>query len=211
VISGTGMIAYGRNEANGREATAGGHGVLIDDGSGYMIGLNVARAVLHAHDFLAPQTTLSASTLSLLNFKHALDLVPFLYDRNTAWGTIASLAPIAFKCADEGDEVAQKLLQPHADFLAAALANVANKLGFQNTDSIPLYPSVSLSFTFFHSILHLLHFLDSVLLSSSFRLSSTNSSFILSPPVTNMIFHFLIFHFFCVFSGQCIRWWYHRK
>jgi hypothetical protein len=26
-----------------------------------------------------------------------------------------------------------------------------------------------------------------------------------------MIFHFLIFHFFCVFSGQCIRWWYHRK
>jgi len=138
VISGTGMIVYGRNATTTQEATGGGHGALIDDGSGYMIGLNVIRAVLTADDGMTPSTSLIQHTLQHLNMKNTTELVPWLYSKGTVWASVASLAPLAFTCAHQNDAVALSIVKSAANYLIRAVQTVANKLQFDPTKPLPI-------------------------------------------------------------------------
>ena len=52
VICGTGTVCFGRNGRT--QARASGWGHLIDQGSGYAIGLDVVRAVMHGEDTSGP-------------------------------------------------------------------------------------------------------------------------------------------------------------
>lgn len=87
LISGTGSIAWGRNEA-GEVARCGGWGYLLgDEGSGYAIGLAAIRAGLRAHDGRLAETPLLRLVL-----EHARTDEP---DALIRWGAAATRADVA--------------------------------------------------------------------------------------------------------------------
>ncbi len=136
LISGTGMIVYGFNRA-GAEARAGGWGALLgDEGSGYALGAAVLKAVTWAADGRGPETALTPATLSRLGLAQVEDLIDWAY-RDVAWDRFAALAPVAVTCAEEGDPVAERILDAGADGLAIAVDAVVRRLAMRD-EAFPL-------------------------------------------------------------------------
>ena len=131
IISGTGSIAYGRDEA-GRAARAGGLGyVLSDEGSGYWLGREALRAVVRAADGRGPQTALTTAVLARHELTRASDLVRVVYARGAAPSVIAALAREVEAVADAGDPIAQALIDQAAAELVAMAESVAAQLALR--------------------------------------------------------------------------------
>jgi N-acetylglucosamine kinase-like BadF-type ATPase len=128
IIAGTGSIVYGRN-AGGEAARAGGWGHMIgDEGSGYWIGREALSAVMRAFDGRGPATRLTAGILAHLNLNDESRLPRIVYDRETPRVTVAAMGPIVQQAADEGDAVAQRILERAADELVLGAHSVASRL-----------------------------------------------------------------------------------
>lgn len=137
VISGTGMIAYGENEA-GTSARAGGWGHLLDAGSGYAIANDALRAIAAATDGSGLPTRLAPSVLSALNLSSPQGLIRWLYAPERKVSEIAALAPLVLNVAATGDPVAAEITVRAADALAASADVVARRLGLHTKESFPL-------------------------------------------------------------------------
>ena len=124
-IAGTGSNCIGRAPDGGRESAGGWSSRLGDEGSGYWIGLHAVRRALHAYDCEEPTRILDVvgcawgtSTLDeLVNFGDGTPSPDF-----------AALAPDIDALAEEGDVVAQGVLQQAAADLAASVLLVRSKL-----------------------------------------------------------------------------------
>jgi N-acetylglucosamine kinase-like BadF-type ATPase len=129
LIAGTGSIAYGRDAA-GHAARAGGWGyVLGDEGSGYWLGRQALRAVVRAADGRGPATALTPRILAHYHVTRADELVREIYVGGTRPSAIAALAREVQAAAEEdGDPVAQHIIDSGASELAAAAASVARQL-----------------------------------------------------------------------------------
>eukprot|EP01114_Cavostelium_apophysatum_P009167 TRINITY_DN2224_c0_g1_i1.p1 TRINITY_DN2224_c0_g1~~TRINITY_DN2224_c0_g1_i1.p1 ORF type:complete len:350 (+),score=54.09 TRINITY_DN2224_c0_g1_i1:86-1051(+) len=139
VISGTGMISYGFDKsANSKRA--GGWGPLLgDEGSGYAIASDVLRAVVSAQDGRGPRTQLLDDVLTKLKLPDATQLIPWAYDESDrSWAKFAALAPIAYDCANKGDQVALAILDNAADKLAATIDAVVKGLQLDTNADFPL-------------------------------------------------------------------------
>jgi N-acetylglucosamine kinase-like BadF-type ATPase len=138
LISGTGSIAYGRNE-EGEEDRAGGWGHLIgDEGSAVWCGLEALRAVAHAVDGRGAPTRLTQLLLQELGAAEFADVLPHLYGRpHPAPAILAAVRALAV-ASSEGDAAANAILHRGAVALAHAAAVVALALGLP---SGPLYLS----------------------------------------------------------------------
>jgi N-acetylglucosamine kinase-like BadF-type ATPase len=129
VISGTGSIAYGRNE-KGEAARAGGWGyVLGDEGSGYWIGRAALRAVLRESDRRGPRTALSKLLLEHFGVAQAQGLIHEVYHTNLRPSAIGSLAACVQQAFSQGDAVAVGILRAAADELEGSAMSVARRLG----------------------------------------------------------------------------------
>lgn len=130
-IAGTGANSFGIG-ADGRCARADGWGPLLGDrGSGYRIGENTIRAACALND----KTSTNASTSTLL--VRVLDhfgiasieaLLPIVYASSFTKDQIAALVPIAVQCAQDGDNIARKILHNAGSDLAATCASVMSSL-----------------------------------------------------------------------------------
>ena len=128
LISGTGSLAYGANQA-GQTARAGGWGHLLgDEGSGYAIGLAGLRAVARAADGRGPKTALTELLLARMNLDRPQDLIRCIYGAAAPRNTIASLSPVVQNAAQEGDETAQEIIQTAGRELALVVRAVADQL-----------------------------------------------------------------------------------
>ena len=124
-IAGTGSNCIGRTASGERESAGGYSSVLGDEGSGYWIGLHGIRQALHAHDRGESSRILNAvavawgtSTLEeLVNLGNAVPGPDF-----------AALAPVISKAAEQGDEVATRILLQAASDLAEFILLVRRKL-----------------------------------------------------------------------------------
>jgi len=131
VIAGTGSIAYGRN-ADEQAARAGGWGyVLGDEGSGYWLGRQALRAVVRADDRRGSPTALTPLLLAHFSITRAADLVREIYEGGTRPSAIASLAGHVQTAVDQGDPIAQQILDVAAAELAAAAVSVARRLSLE--------------------------------------------------------------------------------
>lgn len=129
VISGTGSIAYGRND-QGEAARAGGWGyVLGDEGSGYWIGRAALRAVLRESDRRGPATALSRLLLSHFGVAQAQGLIHEVYHSSLEPAAIGALAQCVQQAFSEGDSVAIGILRSAADELEGSALSVARRLG----------------------------------------------------------------------------------
>ena len=128
IISGTGSIAYGRND-RGEAARSGGWGhVLGDEGSGYWIGRAALRAVLRAADQRGNATVLTPMLLEHFQVPSPQSLLHTVYHDHlspAAIGTLASCVQAAFR---EGDPAAIGILRSAADELEGSALSVARRL-----------------------------------------------------------------------------------
>ena len=133
LISGTGSIAYGVNEA-GFAARAGGWGsVLGDEGSGYWIGRQALTAVVRESDGRGPRTRLTPLVLEHFQLTKVDGLVREVYDRSLQRPAIAALGPLVDRARADGDVVASEILRLASDELARAAASVIGRLGMRGS------------------------------------------------------------------------------
>jgi len=128
IVSGTGSIAYGRNEL-GEASRAGGWGyVLGDEGSGYWIGRLALRSVVRHADGRGRVTSLTPKLLAHFGVKQASELIRQVYHQELPPAAIAAAARHVQSARDEGDVVATGILNRAADELIAAATAVMTRL-----------------------------------------------------------------------------------
>src|SRR5215813_6570112 len=104
VISGTGSMAFGRNQA-GETARAGGWGPNVsDEGSAFWVGREAVTAALHAYDFGGENTLLA---LIAKAWSAAPEEVVRL--ANAAEPRFAELAAVVTEAAEKGDRTAREI------------------------------------------------------------------------------------------------------
>jgi N-acetylglucosamine kinase-like BadF-type ATPase len=129
VISGTGTISYGFS-STGKERRSSGWGPLLgDEGSGHSLGMDILKSITYAVDERGPPTKLQQAVLAQLQLQNPQQLIPWVYnEKDQSWKKIAELAPLATKCAAEGDQVAQNILDRAAEQLLLSITSVAKGL-----------------------------------------------------------------------------------
>jgi N-acetylglucosamine kinase-like BadF-type ATPase len=126
VISGTGSIAYARDE-RGRVLRAGGWGTLYDDaGSGYDLGRKAIVAALHAYDGRGPRTLLLKRLCATLHLKDITQVVL----KPLTPQAIAGLFPLALKAAQQQDRAAERLCAQAGRDLAELVLALIRRLGW---------------------------------------------------------------------------------
>jgi len=136
LISGTGSIAFGRNE-EGDERRAGGWGYLIgDEGSAVWLGLEGLRAAAHHTDGRGAATDITAHVLRELGVAAFMDVLAHLYGRpHPAPAVLAATRAVARAAAD-ADAIAVSIVRRGAHALARAASVVALEL---RLESGPVY------------------------------------------------------------------------
>jgi len=136
LISGTGSIAFGRNE-EGDERRAGGWGYLIgDEGSAVWLGLEGLRAAAHHTDGRGAATAITAHVLRELGVAAFMDVLAHLYGKpHPAPAVLAATRAVARAAAD-ADAIAVSIVRRGAHALARAASVVAVEL---RLESGPVY------------------------------------------------------------------------
>jgi N-acetylglucosamine kinase-like BadF-type ATPase len=129
VIAGTGSICLGFHENKESSVRCGGWGhLLADEGSGYMIGLEALKAIMHAHDQRRPATSLTDRILKELGLSGPSDLVGWIYMGRNGKTEIAALSRIVHEEADKGDQVSLNILKHQASELIEIIIPVYTRL-----------------------------------------------------------------------------------
>jgi glucosamine kinase len=114
VISGTGSIAYGRNEQDCTLRCGGWGSTFGDEGSGYDLGRKAVMAALQDFDGRGPHTQLNKSICKALRLKGINQVVA----KPLTASQIAALFPVVLDAANQGDQVAQRLCREAGQDLA---------------------------------------------------------------------------------------------
>lgn len=141
LVSGTGTIAVGFNEAGKFARASGGGPLLGDQGSGYAIASQALTAVMRAEDGRGPPTSLTGAILKRLNLSSAEDLIGWVYE-DTSWARVSALVPVVKSCARDGDTVARGLLENSVSELACSVKAVVKALGLDGRDGRNSFPFV---------------------------------------------------------------------
>jgi N-acetylglucosamine kinase-like BadF-type ATPase len=130
VISGTGSIVYGRNEA-GKTLRAGGWGpVVSDEGSGEWIGRNAVNAALLGNAD-GEKGALFADILKAWEINTADDIIRVANSYPPP--NFAALFPFVVDACNAGDPLALEVLQRGGDQLARIVLLVMRQLWPENT------------------------------------------------------------------------------
>jgi len=153
VISGTGAIALGR-DTNGRTARSGGWGWMIgDEGSAMAIGRNGLNAATHAFDGTGPATMLVEAMMGQLE-RMQVEADPLATQRNPVrdlrdckrivyaphFGSrgLAALATVVSQVAQQGDEVAGRIIAQAGADLARLAVGVSRALAMPDCPVAPV-------------------------------------------------------------------------
>jgi N-acetylglucosamine kinase-like BadF-type ATPase len=127
VVAGTGSCVTGVN-AEGKRVIVGGVGHLLgDEGSGYYTVLEALRAASRAGQDRGPQTSLLPRFIEKLGVSGSDEVVRWAYGASV--GDVASLAGVVIECAEQGDIVAEGIIEGGAQHLAELVRHVADQLG----------------------------------------------------------------------------------
>jgi N-acetylglucosamine kinase-like BadF-type ATPase len=114
LISGTGSIIFGKNNA-GEYFRLGGYGRKIgDEGSGYLIGRKGLNAVSQDFDGRGEKTLLTSYLQKNFIIKSGHELITNVYKEDF---NVPSFAPFVIKAAAKKDKVAKKILYEEANEL----------------------------------------------------------------------------------------------
>jgi len=127
VISGTGSIAYARDQS-GNVLRSGGWGTAFDDaGSGFELGRRAIVAALHDYDGRGRRTLLGKEICRVLRLR---DITQIILKPLTTLD-IAALFPVVLEAARRRDLVAKCLLDLAANDLAILARALVDRLGWR--------------------------------------------------------------------------------
>jgi N-acetylglucosamine kinase-like BadF-type ATPase len=128
LISGTGSIAYGRND-QGAEERCGGWGYLVgDEGSAVWIGQEGLRAASYDHDGRGSPTRITRHLFLDLGVTDFNGVLPLLYGKPHPPPAILASTRAVARAFAEGDAIAVNIVQHGARLLAGMAATVAHRL-----------------------------------------------------------------------------------
>ena len=128
LISGTGSIAYGRND-QGDESRCGGWGYLVgDEGSAVWIGQEGLRAASYDHDGRGSPTRITRHLFDDLGVADFNGVLPLLYGRPHPSPAILAATRAVARAFAENDGLAVNIVQRGARLLAGMAATVAHAL-----------------------------------------------------------------------------------
>jgi N-acetylglucosamine kinase-like BadF-type ATPase len=134
VISGTGSVAFGRNE-KGDEARSGGWGPTIgDEGSGYAIARDGLSAIVRAHDGRGKKTKMTEMLCYDYDMCSPEDLPRFVYATTTHADDIARYGKLVIQAALQGDEVANEILDRAGRELGECVLAVTRRLALTESE-----------------------------------------------------------------------------
>ena len=129
LIAGTGSILFGKDE-KGTIHRVGGFGRLIgDEGSGYSIGRKALNAVSKASDGRGEETMISELIDAKMNHDTSKNIINKVYNEKL---DVASVAKIVIEAAEEGDPIAEDILDEEADELVLHIRSLINKIHTSN-------------------------------------------------------------------------------
>ncbi len=129
LIAGTGSILFGKDE-KGIIHRVGGFGRLIgDEGSGYSIGRKALNAVSKASDGRGEETLISELLNAKMNSGSDNSIINKVYKEKL---DVASVAKIVISAAEEGDPIAEDILDEEADELVLHIKSLINKIRTNN-------------------------------------------------------------------------------
>ncbi|WP_339615982.1 BadF/BadG/BcrA/BcrD ATPase family protein [uncultured Gilvimarinus sp.] len=135
IVSGTGSCGFAH--VDGKTLTLGAHGFPCGDGgSGAWIGLECVKAVLLDSDQLGPKTALTDLVAEQLQARGIM-IVERLNGAKSS--DYAKLAPLVFNAAEQGDEIALRIIHEGADYLTA----IARRLWSINPPRMSMLGGVS--------------------------------------------------------------------
>lgn len=135
LISGTGSICYGSNQA-GDVFRVGGFGYILgDEGSSYWVARRGLTAALHAHDTSGPPTRMLNDFCKALKIQEIEEVIDFVYQKNKS--DLGKLSYVVTNAHQEGDGPATVIMQEALDSLCLHVETVAQRLGMVG-ESFPL-------------------------------------------------------------------------
>jgi len=100
--AGTGTVCFGADEFGERFYADGWGPLLGDEGGGYWIGVEAAKAVCRSLDGRAARTRLVAPVLDALNVRDGEEMVRTVYAKDFSRERMAALAPMVLEMAENG-------------------------------------------------------------------------------------------------------------
>lgn len=129
LISGTGSIAYGRNDREMTVKTGGMDYLLTDQGSGYYIGRQVLREAVKSFDGRREKSILEGLVCEYFRITTIADLKKHVYNPPLSKIEVAQLAKLCSQAFQQGDEVAAMIFDHAIDELELHAQVVIEKLG----------------------------------------------------------------------------------
>lgn len=132
IISGTGSIAFGRDEA-GKTARSGGFGCELggDEGSAHFIGLKLVQKFTRQSDYREERTILYNEVKKALNLQNDFDICTYMIETiKLEREAVAKLALLAYSTAVMGDTVCRGIFSEAAHELYLLAAAVKKQLDF---------------------------------------------------------------------------------
>ncbi len=126
VNAGTGASVTGRRGDRIEKAGGWGH-ILGDAGGGYSLALQTLRFILREFDLHRGEAQFTATILRALSLNSRDELVRWAQTADK--DDVASLAPVIFECAMNGDESVMRIVEEGAGVLCEYTAAVATRLG----------------------------------------------------------------------------------
>ena len=134
-ICGTGSMTCGRTET-GKVITKGGYGYLLgDEGSGFRIAQDGLFEAVRAAEGAGESTSLLQAALDFWNVPNAPSLIDVFYDPPMERNQIAKFAPCVITAAENGDRVAEAVVQKQVKLFA----DTAKALLRELPGGIPFY------------------------------------------------------------------------
>jgi N-acetylglucosamine kinase-like BadF-type ATPase len=127
LIAGTGSVGWGRNK-EGRTHMTGSWGTIGDEGSAYDMARQGVNAAFWAEDGRGPQTKLLDNLKEHFGVSMIRDAVTPIYQNPDVRKNFAALSRNVMKTAEEGDAVAQGIIQDCAEQLARLITAAARVL-----------------------------------------------------------------------------------
>ena len=128
VAAGTGSIIFGRNHQGNTKRVGGWGHILGDEGSAYKIAVAGMQSAIKAYDGREMPTSLIKDFQQHLGLASIEDLVEVIYRRGWGVKEIAALAPIVDRTADQGDEVANSIVEEAVKDLVKATFTVIDAI-----------------------------------------------------------------------------------
>ena len=129
LICGTGSVMFVREK--GKNHRIGGWGYLFDEaGSAYDIGKEAIRVALAEMDGMGPKSLISKLLMEQMK-GDVWSSLSMIYEKGKSY--IASLAPLVFQAAIEGDSIAYDILKMNAEYLSKMILTAKTNYACGNT------------------------------------------------------------------------------